>query len=263
MEPESAAIPAKSPRRNAFLCVLSILVVLIVLVLSSTRGGVLFTTSNRNGWGWQPEYLVPYATCLAGVLLFIMGTARAKGDDWDLRRYWGEHAYRIAQAFAYLFVVWWAWGTLGTNALEGIHIGPNILGFLVGFFILRVERAMDGLGEKFEEVLFAVLPRTARYTAIEERKRQQVRAGYKLTDIATQWEVVSAQISDEETKKSFEDRLERAIGLAAGTDVEKSRLATDEVSRMFQRLKSEAGEVVVPLDDVIGPRYEKGPGNDE
>ena len=116
---------------------------------------------------------------------------------------------------------------------------------------------MDGLGDKFEEVLFAVLPRTARYTVIEERKRQQVRAGYKLTDIATQWEVIAEQIQDERAKEIFEDRLKHAINMAAGTDIEKARLATDEVSRMFQQLKSAAGEVVVSVDDLIGPRYER------
>ena len=42
------------------------------------------------------------------------------------------------------------------------------MGFLVGLYILRVERTMGGLGEKFEEALMAILPKAASYTVREE-----------------------------------------------------------------------------------------------
>lgn len=181
-EEEKKETAAKSSRRNWFLFWTSLAVVLIIVPLSVIYGDEFFGTSTTGaqaaGAAPAQSYLIPYLTCLAGVLLFIMGTARSKGDDWDLGRYRGEHACRVAQAFAYLFVVWWAWSKLSAGGeLQGTYIRPNILGFLVGFFILRVERAMDGLGGKFEEMLFAILPRAARYTVVEERKRQQVRAG--------------------------------------------------------------------------------------
>ena len=247
---------AKIRGRNWFLFGVSLVVILIIVPLSVIYGNEFFGPP-ANGAAVQAtpaqSYLIPYLTCLAGVLLFIMGTARLKGDDWDLGRYWGEHSYRVAQAFAYLFVVWWAWSKVAEDGgLEGTYIRPNILGFLVGFFILRVERAMDGLGDKFEEMLFAVLPRAARYTVVEERKRQQVRAGYKLTDIATQWDVLSTQVGNEAAKEGFEAKLKDALELAAGADPEKARHAADEVSRMFERLKAEAGEILIPVDELIG-----------
>lgn len=251
---------ARARTRNRFLGLASLLVVTIILSLSLWSGDQFFAAdgassvpSDRGAFGAYWLFAIPYLTCLAGVLLFIMGTARMKGDDWDLTKYWGEHTYRIAQAFAYLFVVWWAWARVPEGGgLEGTYIRPNILGFLVGFFILRVERAMDGLGDKFEEVLFAVLPRAARYTVIEERKRQQVRAGYKLTDISTQWDVLAAQVGNEAAKQDFEERLKRAIDLAGGSDPEKARHAADEVTRYFERLKAEAGEILVSVDELIG-----------
>ena len=42
------------------------------------------------------------------------------------------------------------------------------MGFMVGFYILRVERTMGGLGEKFEEALMAILPKAASYAVREE-----------------------------------------------------------------------------------------------
>ena len=247
---------AKVRRRNEFLFGLSMMVILIIVPLSVIYGDEFFRSPDAGAQAegaFAQSYLIPYLTCLAGVLLFIMSTARQKGDDWDLGRYWGEHSYRVAQAFAYLFVVWWAWSKVAADGgLEGTYIRPNILGFLVGFFILRVERAMDGLGDKFEEMLFAVLPRAARYTVVEERKRQQLRAGYKLTDIATQWDVLSTQVGNESAKEDFEARLRSALELAAGADPEKARHAADDVSRMFERLKAEAGEILIPVDDLVG-----------
>ena len=280
-EEDNEAAAARASRRNWFMFWMSLVVVLIIVPLSVVYGDQFFGPPSTGApaadaaaaetpaagapgqaapaqvtpapIATAQSYLIPYLTCLAGVLLFIMSTARLKGDDWDLGRYWGEHAYRVAQAFAYLFVVWWAWSKVSAGGeLQGTYIRPNILGFLVGFFILRVERAMDGLGDKFEEMLFAVLPRAARYTVVEERKRQQVRAGYKLTDIATQWDVLSTQVGNEEAVEIFEDRLKTAIELASGADPEKARLAADEVSRMFERLKAEAGEILIPVEELVG-----------
>lgn len=242
--------------RNWFLLALSAVVTGIILPLAYFQGEAFFSTSGAASQPAPPQssYLIPYLTCLAGSLLFVMNTARSKGEDWDGGGYFGEHAYRIAQAFAYLFVVWWAWSNLlEDEVLAGTYLGPNVLGFLVGLFILRVERAMDGLGDKFEELLFALLPRAARYTVLEERKRQQVRAGYRLTDVATQWDVIRAQIGDEGAKASFDRELTEALELASSSDPEKARRAADRIGRMFEEMKLGAGEILVPVEELIRP----------
>ena len=46
------------------------------------------------------------------------------------------------------------------TGIDGTYLTPNIMGFMVGLYIPRVERTMGGLGEKFEEALMAILPMT-------------------------------------------------------------------------------------------------------
>lgn len=242
--------------RNWFLVALSAIVTGIILPLAYLRGSALLSQAPLPGQpapsGPSATYLIPYLTCLAGVLLFIMNTARAKGEDWDWGGYFGEHAYRIAQAFAYVFIVWWAWSNLTDEVLVGTYLRPNALGFLVGLFILRVERAMDGLGDKFEELLFAILPRAARYTVVEERKRAQLRAGCRLGEIATQWDVIRTQIGDEGAKAMFDAELGGALEEASGADPEKARVAANRIGRMFDEMKLAAGEVLVPVEELVG-----------
>lgn len=211
--------------------------------------------SSGYGWGWLvffPAYLLPYLTCLAGVFLFIMGLARQKGPDWDWEKYHGEHYYRVAQAFAYLLVVWWAYTAAIGETVTGTLLRPNILGFLVGLFILRVERAMDGLGEKFEELLFAILPRAAGYRLVEERRRSQVRATYRLADIDAQWETLRGQISDQGAKDTFDEALRIANSVASGSDPDTAREAIQELSRVFEDVKATAGDVVIPVEELLG-----------
>jgi hypothetical protein len=259
VEPEFSATDGEAGRRrnrsrNWFLVALSTAVTGIILPLAYFQGEAFFSSPGAANQPAVPpsSYLIPYLTCLAGSLLFVMNTARAKGEEWDWGGYFGEHAYRVAQAFAYLFVVWWAWSNLlEDEVLTGTYLGPNVLGFLVGLFILRVERAMDGLGDKFEELLFALLPRAARYTVVEERKRQQVRAGYRLTDIATQWDVIRAQIGDEGAKASFDRELTAALELASSSDPEKARRAAEQIGRMFEEMKLAAGEILVPVEELM------------
>ena len=54
------------------------------------------------------------------------------------------------------------------TGIDGTYLTPNIMGFMVGLYILRVERTMGGLGEKFEEALMAILPKAASYAVREE-----------------------------------------------------------------------------------------------
>lgn len=253
----------RNRNRNWFLTALAAAVIIILVSISLVQGPVLFASATApdtagalpGGLLARMQYLIPYLTCLAGVLLFIMNTARSKRDEWDGSAYFGEHAYRVAQAFAYLFVVWWAWAKLEDDPLlKGTYIRPNILGFLVGFFILRVERAMDGLGDKFEEFLMALLPRAARFEVAEERRRLQVRASYRLTDIATQWEALRPQIADQGARDRLDDAMTRAQKIALDADPDRARHAVDELDRMFQDVRSTVGDVLVPVEELLRGR---------
>jgi hypothetical protein len=248
--------PKTSPYRHAFLIGFSILIIGIVVWVSVAYGAVLFNIESADG---QPPstgtFLVPYLMCLAGVALFVMNTARKKREAWSLREYVGDHAFRLAQAYAYLFIVWWAIAAVGAESnemvLAGTTLPPNIIGFLVGFFILRVERAMDGLGEKFEEVLTAILPRAISYVSAEERRRGQLKAAFRLEDLAVQWEALRPHIADEGAKIKIDEALDIARAAARREEPEQARLAAANVGRLFEDVKTGVSEVLIPVEDLL------------
>lgn len=239
-------------QRHVFMCILSTIIVITVIYVSYEYSVAIYEVDAKSF-----ESLIPFVTCLAGVLLFIMGISRRKRGDWAFRKYWGDYCYRIAQAFAYLFIVLWAWAKWG-NKVEGANIPPNILGFLVGFFILRVERAMESLGEKFEEVLMSVLPRSVTYVTVQEKRRQQLRDTYKLEDIATQYEALRPIIEDEAVRERIDKKMAEATEAAGGENPEETKRRINEVLRHFEDARQAMSESVVPLEDLISAGKEKG-----
>lgn len=234
--------------RHVFMCIVSAIIVITVVYVSYKYSKDIYK-AETTGF----ESLIPFSTCLAGVLLFIMGVSRRKRTHWAFRDYWGDYCYRIAQAFAYLFIVLWAWARADTQ-IKGTNIPPNILGFLVGFFILRVERAMESLGEKFEEVLMSILPRSVTYVTIQERRRQQLRDTYKLEDVATQYEALRPIIEDEAVRETIDQKMAGATEAAGGENPEDTKKRISEVLRLFEDARQAMNESVVPLEDLLSPR---------
>lgn len=264
---QAAAKDVAGERRNrdrqVFMLVLSLVVIVIVLAISYFFGGDLFMGNGGAATTVTSPliYILPYATCLAGVLIFVMSVARRKGKDWDLRGHWGEHLFRVPQAFAYLFIVMWAWAQ-GANAdVVGRDIPPNIIGFLVGLFILRVEKAMEGFGVKLEEILMSILPRSLAAVSTEEKRRQQLRTYYKLDEIAQQYEIIRAEIDDPGAKEKFDEELDRARDAVDGEDPERARREVQAVARGFDEMKRSTKEVLVPLDELLGSKGGSGLGN--
>jgi hypothetical protein len=230
---------------------LSALIVAVVIWVSYVYGGDIYKESERN-----LDYLIPFGTCLAGVLLYVMSVIRQKGSAWKLRNFWGDYCYRVAQAFAYLFIVLWAWssvsGTPGVNGGVSVtSVPPNILGFLVGFFILRVERAMESLGEKFEEVLMSIFPRSLNYITIQEKRRQEMKDKFKLEDMKTQYEALRPMIENEAARQKIEEGLQEALEAAGKDDSEEAKKKIDRVARTMDDARQAMNESLVPLDDLI------------
>lgn len=256
--------------RQVFMLVLSVIVIAVVLWVSYCYGDILFGFSDSDG----KEYLIPYVTALSGVLLFIMNVARKKKKEWKLRDFWGDHCFRIAQSFAYLFFIMWAYykvtngggdegGDEASNpASMTLALTPNILGFLVGLYILRVERAMDGFGDKFEEIITAILPRATRYVSTEERRRQQLRMVYKIEDIGTQYEALRPRIEDPAAQFKIDKLIDEAHSAAEGEDPDKVKPAVDALTRAFEEAKKSMGEVLVPLDEFVGSIDKEKPDKD-
>ena len=234
--------------RHVFMGILSGIIIITVLFVSYMYSNEIYNIPEKS-----PTSLIPFTTCLAGVLLFIMGVSRRKREDWTLRKYWGDYCYRIAQAFAYLLIVLWAWST-SDKTVGGTDIPSNILGFLVGFFILRVERAMESLGEKFEEVLMSVLPRSVRYKTIQEKRRQQLRDTYKLEEVTTQYETLRPVIDNSAVKQEMDKKIEEAAEAAGKDNPEDTKKKIDSVVRAFEDVRQGLNESVVSVEDLISPR---------
>lgn len=262
-EPKTPS-PKHQQQRHLQMLVFSAIIIGVVLWTSGEFGTELF---GNVGHGVEPkeefeeEYLFPFLMNLAGVLLFIMNTARRKQERWELRRYWGDHCFRVAQSVAYLFIVMWAMATvqrqddpLASNGFNPLGYPPSIIGFLVGFFILRVERAMEGLGDKFEEVLMAVLPRAASYMTREETRRRTLKSAFQLDDIIVQYQAIRPQVANPALCTRMDELLDEAEEAASKGDPEATQKANATVMRFFEELKKSAGEMLVPLDEVLGWR---------
>jgi len=233
--------------RHVWMTGLSIIVVAIVLCFSYLEGDTIFD----DGEVAEPiRYLLPFATNLAGVLLFILATARRKGDEWSLSDYWGEHVFRVAQSFAYLFLILWAWPSEG-NELVSERLGPNVLGFIVGLYIVRVERVVEAFGEKFEQVLATILPNSLRYMTTEERRRQQLRSVYRLDDIGIQWEAIRPQISDRGAQVRMDELIAEAQAATQGDDAERAQKLTQQLGLYFEEIKRSAGEILLPVEQLV------------
>jgi hypothetical protein len=247
--------------RHAFMIGTSAIIILAVITVAVKYSETFYgeETAGR-------EALVPFGTCLAGVLLFIMGVSRRKRAKWSLREYIGDYCYRIAQAFAYLFIVLWVWSGV-RSGVELTRVPPNIIGFLVGFFILRVERAMESLGEKFEEVLMSIFPQSVTYMTRQERRRQMLRDTYKLEEVTTKYEAMRPLIENEAVRQQMDTEITEAMEAAGMEDPEETNRKIAELSRHFDDARQAVGESIVPLEELLGHRRgdesDDRPGNME
>jgi len=238
--------------RHIFMLVLSVLVVGMVLGISWRNGKALFNADGTADEAWFGNVLLAYLAGVAGVLIFIMNIARKKREKWAWRDYWGDHVFRVAQTVAYLFVVMWAWAQAADTNVAAGDVPPVIVGFLTGLFILRVERAMEGLGVKFEEVLMTVLPRSFSAISAAERQRQQTRALYKLDDIVTQYEAVRPNIDDLGAREKLDGLLNEAQATLDGEEPEAAKTAIESLAREFEIAKRTQGDMLVPLEELLG-----------
>ena len=235
-------------QRNLFMLILSTVIIVMLYLALRIYSRAIYGVDTP-----LPEAAVPFGTCFAGVLLFILSVSRRKRETWDLKKYSGEHLYRVAQAFAYLFIILWAWPNGGSSSQmtvqglapvtsQAIQVPPNILGFLVGFFVLRVERAMDSLGEKFEEVLMSILPRSVTYTTIQEKRRQILRDTYKLEDMTAKYEVLRPLIEDAAARRKIDEKLANAVELASAEDPERTSESINDFARSVEYARHALGE---------------------
>jgi hypothetical protein len=101
-------------------------------------GGVIL--GRASGLSTDVTYLFPFLSCLSGAFVSTMGVLRAKPQQFDWYTFFGDQAYRVAQAFVFLLVVWGSWSALSERVLMGIDLLPNLLGFGLGMLVPAIER---------------------------------------------------------------------------------------------------------------------------
>ncbi len=115
----------------------------------------------------------------------------------------------------------------------------HILGLLVGLFILRVERAIEAMGEKFEEALSTILPGAVSLSGPEKR-RSHLKAASDVRDLEAQWHVLRPRIPDLGARDKIDAALEAARNVNEGRDSAKARVAATELSRLFDDVRASA-----------------------
>lgn len=198
-------------------------------------------------WG----FLAPYLTNLAGVLLFILSVARSKGRKWSFEDYLGAHAFRIAQSMAYLFIVLWAWPSVGSQEVVTARLGPHLLGFLVGLYIIRMERVMASFGERLEDILSTALPQSLDYEPPGARARRRLRTTVKLDDVVTQWEALRPQVDHPGARERIDELIAEVQKAGRAGEQEKAQALASQLFGYFEEIKRTAGEVLVPIEDLL------------
>lgn len=84
---------------------------------------------------------------------------------------------------------------------------PNLIGLLIGLFILHVEKAMEGFGERFGEALTAILGRSLEGKTPREKQMDRIRDEKKLEEIRQQAELIASQAPGRAVLEGFQKRL--------------------------------------------------------
>jgi hypothetical protein len=101
---------------------------------------------------------------------------------------------------------------------------------------------MDSLGEKFEEVLMSILPRSVTYTTLQEKRRQILRDTYKLEDMTAKYEVLRPMIEDAAARRKIDEKLANAVELASAEDPEKTSESINDFARSVEDARHALGE---------------------
>jgi hypothetical protein len=129
---------------------------------------------------------------------------------------------------------------------------PNLIGLLVGLFILHVEKAMEGFGQRFEEALTAVLGRSLLAKTTRERQIAQIRDEQKFLDIQRQSELIASQVRDPRIREAIQQRLDAVKEKLRDCNPD---AANDEVEKLtwdFEHLKVALREEAMTLAEVLG-----------
>jgi hypothetical protein len=200
--------------------------------------------------------LVPFVSALVGVSFYVLHNVRKRRDRFDLY-YAPDYAFRAAQAVVYLYAILaifdylrYAPGTRPEGEL--LRWPPNLIGLFVGMYILHVERAMEGLGYRFEEVLTAILGRSLALPTRREKDIALVQAEGRFRDIRQQAELMAAEAGPPALAEGFKERFRRVSDAIAERDHDAAVKEVAELSLDFEMTKQAVRREALTVRKVLG-----------
>lgn len=193
---------------------------------------------------------LPLVFAVVGVLLYVMASAKTRRSRFDLK-YLPDYCFRAAQAVVYLYVIM-AITAQSTDLQQGFASWPpNLVGLLVGMFILHVEKAMEGLGQRFEELLAALLPRALTARTARDKQLVQLDAKRKYDEMRTQSELLSTQIDDPAMKAGLQQRLTEVGQVIRDGDVDGMQEAVNALAWEFEEMKRALREEHLTVGEIL------------
>jgi hypothetical protein len=173
-----------------------------------------------------PGQLYPFLLALTGTALYVMRSVRTRRERFNAD-YWPDYAFRCAQACVYLYIIL-AILAQTRDAPDLVNYAftgwsPNLIGLLVGLYILQVEKAMDGFGDRFGEALGAVLGRALTARTARDRQREQVHGEGRLAEIKAQLEALTAVLYDPAQTAALNARVTEIERAFRDEDVESAQ----------------------------------------
>lgn len=193
----------------------------------------------------------PFVFALIGVALYVMSSAKSRRERFDVR-YVPDYCYRAAQAVVYLYLIMAIIAQAGpTEGYEFTNWPPNLIGLMVGMFILHVEKAVEGLGQRFEEVLAGFLPRSLVAKTSREKQLEQLRSEQKFQSIKAQSELLASQIRDPALRAEVPKRLAEAERAIRDGDLDSIEDAVNSLAWDYEQLKVGLREEEMTLAEVL------------
>ncbi len=220
-------------------------VVVLALVLAA-RNSLPILAQSTNQW-------TPFIFALVGVLLYVMQQTRTRRERFE-PRYLPDYAFRAFQAVVYLYVIMAIIARTGTPGADFADWEPNLTGLFVGMFIQHVEKAMEGLGQRFEEALTAILSRPLTARTLREKQVDMVALEQKYRAIRVQAEGFAAVLSDPAVAVALQGMLASVETRLKDGDFDAIQAAVNDLAWRFELLKREQREMQVLAVEVAGPR---------
>jgi hypothetical protein len=212
--------------------------------------------------GIAPEgQLVPLVSALVGVTFYVLYNVRKRRDRFDMT-YFPDYTFRAAQAVVYLYAILAIFGFMRAEGDQQalLRWPPNLVGLFIGMYILHVERAMEGLGYRFEEVLTSVLGRSLSLPTRREKDVQLVQAEGRFREIQKQAELLAAEAGPPAVVEGLKERFRHVSDAIGERDHDSAIKEVGELSLDFERAKHELRREARTVSRVLGMVAATSPG---